>query len=102
MEVAAAIGEKYPDRAFAIYKKHAEAAISRVNPRGYQDGAAVLRHARRVLLKAGRKDEWTDYLAQLRENFARKLLFFIQFGAHGLDPLTGKLTYHVAYFNLGF
>ena len=67
MEVAEAIGGKYPDRAFAIYTKHAEAAINKVNPRGYEDGAAILRHAKRLLLKAGRKDEWATYLAQLRE-----------------------------------
>jgi len=67
MEVAGAIGGKYPDRAVAIYKKHAEAAINRVNPRGYEDGAAILRRAKQVLLKAGRKEEWATYMAQLRE-----------------------------------
>jgi uncharacterized Zn finger protein len=67
LRVAEALEAKYPDRAIAIYKKQAEAEINRVTPHGYERGASLLREVRRVLVKAGRKDEWESYLAEVRE-----------------------------------
>lgn len=67
LQVAQAIEAKHPNRAITIYKKQAEVEINRVTPRGYEQGASLLRHVKRVLLKSDRKDEWEIYLAEVRE-----------------------------------
>ena len=71
-EVAEAIKSAYPERAIAIWKETAESNIARVSTSGYEEAAPYLRKMKNALTRAGRKQEWDEYLAALREENNRR------------------------------
>jgi uncharacterized Zn finger protein len=70
--VAAAIVDRYPDRALAIWKECAERQISLTQPKAYQAAAGYLRKILKLLTKEGKEKEWQAYLADLRQANNRK------------------------------
>lgn len=66
-EVAEAIKSAHPDRAIAIWQEAAEEQIAQVSTSGYEASVPYLRKMKDVLTRAGRKQEWDEYLAALRE-----------------------------------
>ena len=71
-EVAEAIKSAHPERAIAIWKETAESNIARVQTSGYEEAAPYLRKMKNALTRAGRKQEWDEYLAALREENNRR------------------------------
>ena len=71
-EVAEAIKSAYPDRALAIWQETAEEHIARVSTNGYEASVPYLRKMKNALTRAGRKQEWDEYLASLREENKRR------------------------------
>ena len=71
-EVAEAIKSAYPERAIAIWKETAEEHIARVSTNGYEASVPYLRKMKNALTRAGRKQEWDEYLASLREENKRR------------------------------
>ena len=71
-EVAEAIKSAHPERALAIWKENAEEQIARVQTSGYEAAVPYLRKIKSALTRAGRKQEWEDYLAFLREENKRR------------------------------
>ena len=72
MEVAEAVKSAHPDRAIAIWKGPAEKYIARVNARGYEAAEPYLRKMKGAFTQAGRRHEWEEYLASLRERNRRR------------------------------
>jgi uncharacterized Zn finger protein len=70
--VADAVAESHPDRAAAMYRRIAEQEIDRTSPAHYEAALPFLRKLRALLLRAGKEEEWTHYLAELREKNRRK------------------------------
>jgi uncharacterized Zn finger protein len=83
--VADAVAATHPDRALAIYRKHAEGLIAQTNVSAYEEAARYLRKARKVLHKLGRDAEWDRLVATIREQNARKRRLL-----EVLDGLTGR------------
>ena len=71
-EVAEAIKSAHPERAIAIWKETAESNIARVSTSGYEEAAPYLRKMKNALTRVGRKQEWDEYLAALREENNRR------------------------------
>ena len=71
-EVAEAIKSAYPDRAIAIWQETAESNIAQVQTSGYEAAVPHLRKMKNALTRAGRKQEWDEYLAALREENSRR------------------------------
>ena len=71
-EVAEAIKAAHPDRALDIWQETAEEQIARVSTSGYEAAAPYLRKIKNALTRAGRKQEWDEYLASLREGNHRR------------------------------
>ena len=71
-EVAEAIKSAYPERAIAIWQETAEEHIARVSTNGYEASVPYLRKMKNALTRAGRKQEWDEYLASLREENKRR------------------------------
>ena len=71
-EVAEAIKSAYPERAIAIWQETAESNIAQVQTSGYEAAAPYLRKMKNALTRAGRKQEWDEYLASLREENNRR------------------------------
>ncbi len=71
-EVAEAIKSAYPERAIAIWQETAESNIARVSTSGYEAAVPYLRKMKNALTRAGRKQEWDEYLASLREENKRR------------------------------
>ena len=71
-KVAEAIKSAYPDRAIAIWQEAAEGHIAQVNTSGYEASVPYLRKMKNALTRAGRKQEWDEYLASLREENKRR------------------------------
>lgn len=71
-EVAEAIKSAYPERAIAIWQETAESNIARVQTSGYEAAVPYLRKMKNALTRAGRKQEWDEYLASLREENKRR------------------------------
>lgn len=71
-QVAHGVAGTHPDEAVAIWKRLAEAAISRGNRSAYEDSLRHLRPMQRLLADLGREDEWTEYLSELRAEHRRK------------------------------
>ena len=70
--MAEAIKSAYPDRAIAIWQEAAEEQIARVSTSGYEAAVPYLRKMKNALTRAGRKQEWDEYLAALREENHRR------------------------------
>ncbi len=71
-EVAEAIKSAHPERAIAIWQEAAEEQIAQVSTRGYEAAVPYLRKMKNALTRAGRKQEWDEYLASLREENSRR------------------------------
>ena len=71
-DVAEAIKSAHPERALAIWQETAEEQISRVSTSGYEAAVPYLRKMKNALTRAGRKQEWDEYLASLREENKRR------------------------------
>jgi uncharacterized Zn finger protein len=71
-EIAAAVQIHAPDRAVAIWQSKAERLIAQVKPRAYQEAATYLRKAGRVVAQQEKKEQWDEYLRDLRQTHARK------------------------------
>ena len=71
-EVAEAVKSAYPERAIAIWQETAEEHIARVSTNGYEASVPYLRKMKNALTRAGRKQEWDEYLASLREENKRR------------------------------
>ena len=71
-EVAEAIKSAHPERAIAIWQETAESNIAQVQTSGYEAAAPYLRKMKNALTRAGRKQEWDEYLATLREENSRR------------------------------
>ena len=71
-EIAEAVKSAHPDRAIAIWQETAEGHIARVKTSGYEESVPYLRKIKNALTRAGRKQEWEDYLASLREQNSRR------------------------------
>lgn len=70
--IAEAVVDAYPDRAIAIWKKIAEGQIAVTQVKAYETAASYLRKIQRVLKKLHKEQEWTTYLAELRQANIRK------------------------------
>jgi uncharacterized Zn finger protein len=84
-EIATAVQTHAPDRAVAIWQNKAEGLIAQVKPRAYQEAATYLRKAGRVMAQQKEKEQWDEYLRDLRETHARKRRLI-----EILDGLDGK------------
>ena len=71
-EVAEAIKSAHPERAIAIWQETAESNIAQVQTSGYEAAAPYLRKMKNALTRAGRKQEWDEYLASLQEENNRR------------------------------
>ena len=71
-EVAEAIKSAHPERAIDIWQEAAEEQIARVSTSGYEAAIPYLRKMKNALTRAGRKQEWDEYLASLREQNSRR------------------------------
>lgn len=83
--VAKAIKDAHPDRALLIWKALAEAEIALTKPSAYDVAGRYLAEIGELLEGCDRGDEWTSYLAQLRQANARKSRFI-----RVLDRLEGQ------------
>lgn len=70
--IAKAIEKDYPDRAAAIWKGLAEGQISLTKPSAYEAAAVYLKKLHGLFTVLNRGEEWTNYLAGLRQTHARK------------------------------
>ncbi len=84
-EIATAVQTHAPDRAVAIWQKKAERLIAQVKPSAYQEAAKYLRKAGAVMARQKEKEQWDEYLLDLRETHARKRRLM-----EILDGLEGK------------
>lgn len=72
VQVARAVGKKYPDTALEIWRNFAERQISFARPSAYEEAVRYLGKARDIYIKTGRKAEWASYLEKIRETNKRK------------------------------
>jgi uncharacterized Zn finger protein len=70
--IAKAIEKDYPDRAAAIWKGLAEGQISLTKPSAYEAAAVYLKKLHDLFAGLNKGEEWTNYLASLRQTHARK------------------------------
>jgi uncharacterized Zn finger protein len=70
--VARGIAPTYPDEAAALWQALASRAIAGGNRRAYESSLQYRRPLRRLLLDAGRGEEWEAYLAELRGEHRRR------------------------------
>ena len=71
-EVAAAVGDKHPERAIAIWKRLTESALTQTGDRAYQAAADALRPLRDLLIRKDREPEWREYFSSIRLQHRRK------------------------------
>ncbi len=69
-EVADAISDMYPDRAFRIYRDQAEHEMEAT--RNYPEAVRMLRKAQKALEKSGRSAEWPKIIEEVRTTHRRK------------------------------
>ena len=73
--IAAAIQEHAPERSLAIWKTIAEGLINQTKPSAYEQAAAYLRKAEKVMKRQKKQAEWKQYLNKLKMQHARKRRF---------------------------
>ena len=73
--IAHGIEDAYPDRSVAIWKGLAENQIALTKPAAYSVAAGYLKKIRELLVRLHRGEEWTRYVAGLRQTNARKPRF---------------------------
>ena len=71
-QVARGIAPTYPEEAVALWQELAARAFAGGNRRAYEDSLQYLHPLRRLLLDAGRGEEWEAYLAVLRSEHRRR------------------------------
>jgi len=69
-QVADAIAESHPDRAFRIYRNQAEHEME--VSRQYSMAVKTLRKAKKALVKAGRGNDWPKVMEEIRTTHRRK------------------------------
>ncbi len=84
-KVADCIAAKYPDRALAIWMDMAERSAAESRPKSYEAAVHYLRKVKALMTDLGRKAEWGQYIAGIRNVNARKRRFLEM-----LDVLEGK------------
>lgn len=78
LEVAEASETHRPERAIAVYFETAEDLIDRQGRENYKSAARYLRRARDLYGTIGKKDEWAQRIAALREQHRNKRLLLEQ------------------------
>ncbi len=71
-KVIEAVKEDFPDWAFAQYRRQAEGIMDAAQSKYYGEAVDWLRRGRDILLAAGKKGEWEEYLAHLMKKHWRK------------------------------
>ncbi len=71
IEVAKASEENYPQEAIEIYQAYVEMRIEWRGRENYHTACQYLLSIRRLYQKVGKSNEWTTYIADLRERNAR-------------------------------
>lgn len=89
-EIANAIKGKYPEIAIEIWKKLAENLISETKVSSYEAASVHLRKIKETLESTGKKEEWKNYIREIREvnRRKRKLLEIIE--RLGKDKIIGE------------
>jgi hypothetical protein len=67
IEVAKAAAENYPQEAIEIYQRYVDMRIEWRGRENYHTACQYLLSIRKLFQKIGRSDEWTTYIAALRE-----------------------------------
>jgi len=70
-----AAADRFPERALRYWMGCAEREVQTAQPKGYAKAIGYLKQIRSVMRNQGRDDEWTVYLAGVREVHARKKKF---------------------------
>ena len=70
-EVAKAAEENYPQEAIEIYQRYVDMRIEWRDRGNYQVACQYLLSIRKLYQKIGKNNEWTTYIADLRERNAR-------------------------------
>ena len=70
-----AAADRFPDRALRYWMGCADREAQTAQPKGYANAIGYLKKIRALMEKQGRKEEWTAYLAGVREVHARKKKF---------------------------
>lgn len=68
--LANAVEKSHPNEAFLLWDEIAHALISKRTRDAYCTAAKALKRAQRVLIEAGRRDEWETYVLSLRAQYA--------------------------------
>ena len=71
-KVAEAVQESHPDEALAIWKQMVARELVHAKPAAYQTAGAYLKKIKAVYRKTRRTSEWSGYLAEIREQNARR------------------------------
>jgi len=71
IEVAKAAEENYPQEAIEIYQRYVEMRIEWRGHENYHTACQYLLSIRKLYQKIGKSNEWTTYIADLREHNAR-------------------------------
>jgi hypothetical protein len=71
IEVAKAAEESHPQESIEIYQRYVETLIEWRGRENYHVACQYLTSVRKLYQKVGKSDEWTNYIADLRERNAR-------------------------------
>ena len=82
--VAQAASETHPQNALDMYRQLAESLINVRGRENYQKACAFLLKMRQIYVRLSRESEWTDYIAQLREQNCRLPALLEELGNAGL------------------
>ena len=75
LQLADAIANEHPERAFPIYKELIAPTLSATNNAAYDEAIKLLRKMRKLVSRLDREHEFDDYLAALRVEYKRKRNF---------------------------
>lgn len=70
--MAEAVQESHPDEALAIWKQMVARELVHAKSAAYQTAGAYLKKIKAVYRKTRRTSEWSGYLAEIREQNARR------------------------------
>ena len=99
-QIANAIVTDYPERAIELWKNIAERFIKITGTSAYEDAAQYLRKIRHTLNQLNRKDEWLDYLTQLRFTHKMKRRLIEILGRFSDQPIVKNQTKNQEKLNL--
>lgn len=71
-EIANSVKEKYPEVALEIWKSLAEKLISEAKVGSYEEASAYIRKIKETFEASGKKEEWENYLSEIKEANSRK------------------------------